>query len=56
MKVLALDVGTIETGYCVVDSETRKPLEFGKIDNYELLEKIRGHNINCISSTINKRD
>jgi hypothetical protein len=45
MKVLALDVGTIETGYCIVDSETRKPLEFGKIDNYELLEKIRGHNI-----------
>jgi len=43
MKVLALDVGTTETGYCVVDSETRKPLEFGKIDNALLLDRLMGH-------------
>ena len=43
MKVLALDVGTTETGYCVVDSETRKPLEFGKVDNDLLLDRLMGH-------------
>ena len=43
MKVLALDVGTTETGYCVVDSETRKPIEFGKVDNKLLLDRIMGH-------------
>jgi hypothetical protein len=43
MKVLALDVGTIETGYCVVDSETRKPIEFGKVDNNLLLDRLMGH-------------
>lgn len=43
MKILALDVGTTETGYCVVDSETRKPLDFGKVDNSLLLDRLRGY-------------
>lgn len=40
MLILALDVGTTETGYAVVESESRKPLVFGKILNEDLLEAI----------------
>lgn len=37
MKLLALDTGTTQTGYCIVDTETYKPIDFGKIDNEEML-------------------
>ena len=40
MKILAIDSGNIESGYCLIDSKTYKPLEFGKIDNNELLKKV----------------
>lgn len=40
MIILALDVGTEQSGYCFMNSETYAPLEFGKIDNYQLLERI----------------
>lgn len=33
MKILAIDPGNTESGYCIVDSETYKPLEFGKANN-----------------------
>lgn len=36
--VLALDVGTTQTGYCFIDESSLKPLRFGKINN----EKIYG--------------
>ena len=40
MIILALDVGTEQSGYCLMNSETYAPLEFGKIDNCQLLERI----------------
>ena len=33
MKILAIDPGNIESAYCVIDSETYKPVEFSKIAN-----------------------
>lgn len=40
MKILAIDSGNVESGYCLIDSETYKPLEFGKIDNTQMLMKV----------------
>ena len=40
-KILAIDSGNVESGYCLIDAETYKPLEFGKIENNELLFKIK---------------
>lgn len=40
-KILAIDSGNIESGYCLMDSETYKPLEFGKIDNEGILIKLK---------------
>ena len=38
MKILAIDPGNIESAYCVVDSETYRPLLFDKTKNEEILE------------------
>lgn len=37
MNILALDVGTTESGYCLMDEDTYQPYSFGKISNDELL-------------------
>lgn len=37
MKILAIDPGNVESAYCLIDKETYKPLEFGKVDNTRLL-------------------
>ena len=41
MKVLAIDPGDVYSGYCIVDYETYKPIEFGKIKNDEIIDVIR---------------
>ena len=41
MRVFAIDPGNIESAYCVVDVETLRPLDFGKIPNEELRNYIR---------------
>ena len=38
--ILSIDPGNIESAYCVIDKETYKPVEFGKINNLELREKL----------------
>lgn len=38
--ILAIDPGNIESAYCVIDKQTYKPIEFGKIDNELLLIKL----------------
>ena len=38
--ILAIDPGNIESAYCLMDSETYKPIEFGKISNVQMLMKI----------------
>ena len=38
--IIAIDPGNAQSGYCVIDRSTLRPLEFGKIDNAELLQKL----------------
>lgn len=38
--ILAIDPGNEYSAYCVIDKETYKPIEFGKIDNSILLDLI----------------
>lgn len=33
--IIAIDPGNTQSGYCVIDRSTLRPLEFGKIDNKE---------------------
>lgn len=40
--ILAIDPGNIQSAYCIMDKNTYKPIEFGKIDNNELREKLLG--------------
>lgn len=40
-KVLAIDPGNLESGWCVVDSETARPLQKGKTENERLAKWIR---------------
>lgn len=37
MRVLALDPGDTQTGYCFIDVDTLRPLSFGKEDNQSVL-------------------
>ena len=47
--ILAIDPGNIESAYCIIEKETYKPIEFGKIDNQQLLRQIGlFKNIDCI--------
>lgn len=41
MRILAIDPGTTESGYAVMD-ENYRPLEHGKVTNTMLAEKLRG--------------
>ncbi len=38
--ILAIDPGNIQSAYCLIDKETYKPIEFGKMDNNDLLKQI----------------
>lgn len=38
--ILAIDPGNIESAYCLIDTKTYKPIEIGKISNYEMVKKI----------------
>lgn len=38
--ILAIDPGNVESAYCLIDSKTYKPIEFDKIENYLLLNKL----------------
>lgn len=39
-RLLAVDPGNRESAYVVIDTATRQPIEFGKVDNWVLLELI----------------
>ena len=40
MKILAIDAGSTESGYAVIEMPKFKLIDFGKIDNKELLKKV----------------
>lgn len=40
MRILAIDPGPTKSGWCVIDADDCEPLEFGKSENAELLQKI----------------
>jgi len=42
-RILAIDPGNVESGWCVVDAETRKPLAFDKSANAQVLELAYGY-------------
>jgi len=45
MLVFAINPGNVESGYVVVDSETYIPIEFGKVDNFALLDIIDRYDV-----------
>ena len=40
-KILAIDPGNIESAYCLIDSNTYKPIKFGKIENELVLYEVQ---------------
>lgn len=40
-NIIAIDPGNEYSAYCVMDKETYKPIEFGKIINAELRDKLK---------------
>lgn len=47
--ILAIDPGNVESAYCIIEKETYRPIEFGKIDNQQLLRQIGlFKNVDCI--------
>lgn len=41
MRIFAIDPGNTESGFCLVDSETLRPLWFGKLGNESLRQQIK---------------
>lgn len=40
MRILAIDPGSTESAYAVIDQADRRPLDFGKIPNEQLLDQL----------------
>lgn len=38
--ILSIDPGNIESAYCIIDKNTYEPIEFAKVENKELREKL----------------
>ena len=47
MTILAIDPGTTQTGYAVIEMPEFRLIEFGKVDNDALLERIRRGDFPC---------
>lgn len=41
MRVFAIDPGNVQSAYCIIDVETLRPLDFGKVENEELRDYIK---------------
>lgn len=42
-RILAIDPGNVESAYVLMDSETYKPIEFGKVENNIMLDLINDY-------------
>ena len=40
-RILAIDPGNVESGWCIINADTREPLDFGKAPNDEVLRLFR---------------
>jgi hypothetical protein len=40
MNLLAIDPGNVESAYVIIEPSTRRPVEFGKVPNDEILERL----------------
>jgi hypothetical protein len=45
MRILAIDPGNTDSAYVVIDQETRKPLDFAKVPNEQLLDRLTDHDL-----------
>lgn len=45
MRVFAIDPGNAQSAYCIVDGDTLRPLQFGKVLNDDLLGMVRAFDI-----------
>lgn len=50
MRILAIDPGNTESAYCLIDTETYKPIEFEKVENNDL--RFGMYNTNCYDLVI----
>lgn len=48
IRVLALDVGTTETGACLIEYPSYRPVDFGKLDNEELMNIVGNGNYDIL--------
>lgn len=39
-RVLAIDPGNTESAYALIDAGTREPIEFAKVDNWALIDRL----------------
>jgi hypothetical protein len=46
--ILAIDPGTTASGWCLLDASTRRPINFGKSPNIDLLVGVRG----CVADRV----
>lgn len=49
MKILAIDPGNVESAYCIIDEDTYRPEEFGKVKNEILLNYIYSRLSNSVN-------
>jgi hypothetical protein len=48
MRILAIDPGNTESGYAVIDADTREPIHFGKITNHQFRKQITHGDFNRV--------
>jgi hypothetical protein len=53
-RILAIDPGTLRSGWMLYDTKTERPVEFGRWDNEALIVDLRSHAKPCDVAVIEK--